>query len=197
MVSRASESMQSITSMPNHPGSLASGASSRANINRSMTSLKSADDTLQIREASIKESQEPESEGNETIKENKQEANDEKKDNPKDTLIDLSPAEKGKLISLTPEHSPYVQKVNGVTESESSTDVVFELNPESEEKTTEEAGSEEKENEKTEKTEETKEDVGSKEGEKEESTEMVDGGAISRPKPTPIVTNTPTSPTRR
>ncbi len=198
MVSRASESMQSITSMPNHPGSLASGASSRANINRSMTSLKSADDTLQIREASIKESQEPEGEGNETIKENKQDATEENKSNSKDTLIDLSPAEKeGKLISLTPEHSPNVQKVNGVTESESSTDVVFELNPESEEKTTEEEGSEEKENEKTEKPEETKEDAGSKEEEKEESTEMVDGGAISRPKPTPIVTNTPTSPTRR
>ncbi len=163
-----------------------------------MTSLKSGDDTLQIREASIKESQEPESECNEAIKENNQETTQEKKDNSTDKLIDLSPTEKeGKLISLTPEHNPNVQKVNGVTESESSTDVVFELNPETEEKPTEEEESKEKENEETEKCEETKENTENKEEKTEESREMVDGGAVSRPKPSPIVTNPPTSPTRR
>ncbi len=110
MVTRASESLASLSSSSNAPGNLGLHA-------RSMTSLKSADDVLL---ANNKNSSETDQDTKEAHDSSKGEESTQKAEK----LIDFSPTEpKKKLVDISPSDTEAnTQTVNGVTESESCTD---------------------------------------------------------------------------
>ncbi len=164
VVTRASESLASISSA-NAQGNLATQPF------RSMTSLKSADDALAP-------SDKTQTEAEPTVKENADTAADTaaslENNGGTEKLIDFSPTEpkEVKLVDISPEeNADTLQKVNGVTETESSTDK--ETVGESEPKPS--APSEEA----------------------SEHQESVDGGVLTKRKTSPIVTNQPESPSRK
>ena len=121
IVTRASESLASINSIPNTQGNLGSNAFP------SMTSLKSADDVLL--QTNKNAASETESDGK---KPGENSDTGDKTDNVEtstqnggsEKLIEFSPT-KPKLVDI----SPTVQTVDGVTESESNTDNTGESTP--------------------------------------------------------------------
>ena len=108
-MTRASESMASINSIPNMQGNLASHAF------RSMTSLKSADDVLLPTNKDTVGEAEPDTKGVKESSDTVDSASGLNGANEK--LIEFGPT-KPKLVDI----SPVVQTVDGVTESESNTD---------------------------------------------------------------------------